>query len=866
MSVTRDQAAVRRIASLVADGAPRQDVFDAVTAEIAALASADAATLSRFEPDDTLHLVAAAGDVGGLPVGRRRPAPPQLAELRATGRPVRLAPLDDAAPYLQIANGAGIAVAVGVPVTIEAGVWGLVFAGFRDPAAVPDDVEERIAAFTALVATALVNAERRADLQRLIDEQTALRRVAELVACDASLEEVLQAVVEEAASLLGVDLTNVVRYEDGDGGSAVIMATQGAGDRLRPGMRADDTHEGTVGQVRATGRSARIDDLAAVPGTWTRLATELGYVSSAGAPIVIEGRVWGAMTALSKSGALSSTAERHLAEFAELTGTAIAGASARAELRAIADEQGSLRRVAELVARNTSQQEVLETVAREASRLIDGHPTTLMRVEPGGGAAVCVAVHEGPVPVGARIEIAPQEQGTVAQIIRTRRPARRDSYLEPPGRAWARDRFHVHSSVGVPIIVADEVWGVLGVTSQSAQLPPDSEVRLDQFAQLVAAALANAQARESLQRVVDEQSALRRVAELVARAAAPEEVFGAVTQEASRLLDDQAATLVKFEPGRLVFAVVATHNGPAPAAREIPYRAGSVADRVRSGRRTERIDDYALEIDAAQAAELGVRAAVHVPILVADRVWGLLSATSADGPLPRATEPRLVQFADLAGTAIAHAESRFELLASRARVVATADETRRRIQRDLHDGAQRRLVQTIITLKLARDALGEGDAEAVAEWLDESLTQAEQTISDLRDLVRGILPASLASGGLAVGVASLVEGLPLPVSVDVDPARLPERVETTAYFVVAEALTNVVKHARASRVFVVARQDRASGCLVVEVRDDGRGGADAGAGTGLMGLRDRVDALEGTLEVASPPGGGTTVRVTLPLA
>ena len=863
--MTPDQAALRRVATLVADGAPERDVFGAVIAELARMVEADAATLGRFHPDGTLDLIATA--IGGevsFPEGERRAPAPELDRLRATAQPLRFHPIPDTVPFLQVARRMGMTTAIAVPITVDAGVWGLVFAGFRGPGAAPDDVEERIAAFTALVATALVNAERRAHLQRLIDEQTALRRVAELVARDASLEEVLDAVVAEAAGLLGVDLTNVVRYDDD--GSAVIMATRGAGDRLKPGMRADDTAEGTVGQVRATGRSARIDDLAAVRGSWTQLATELGYVASAGAPIVIEGRVWGAMTALSTRGVFSSTAERHLAEFAELTGTAIAGAMARGELRAIAEEQGSLRRVAELVARNTSQQEVLETVAREASRLIDGHPTTLMHVEPGGTAAVCVAIHEGPVPVGSRIEISPQEQGTVAQIIRTRRPARRDSYLEPPGRAWARDQFHVHSSVGVPIIVADEVWGVLGVTSQSTQLPHDSEVRLDQFAQLVAAALANAQARESLQRVVDEQSALRRVAELVARAATPEEVFGAVTQEASGLLGDQASTLVKFEPGRLSFAVVATHNGPASAARVIEYRAGSVADRVRSGRRAERIDDYAREVDAAQAAGLGIRAAVHVPILVAGRVWGMLSATSGEGPLPRATETRLVQFADLAGTAIAHAESRSELLASRARVVATADETRRRIQRDLHDGAQRRLVQTIITLKLARDALGDGDAEAVAEWLEESLTQAEQTITELRDLVRGILPASLASGGLAVGVASLVEGLPLPVSVDVLDERLPERVETTAYFVVAEALTNVVKHARASRVAVVARLDEGAGRLVLEVRDDGRGGADAGAGSGLMGLRDRVDALEGTLSVASPPGGGTTVRVTLPLA
>jgi signal transduction histidine kinase len=261
------------------------------------------------------------------------------------------------------------------------------------------------------------------------------------------------------------------------------------------------------------------------------------------------------------------------------------------------------------------------------------------------------------------------------------------------------------------------------------------------------------------------------------------------------------------------------------------------------------------------ATALGVGAGVAVPVTVEGRVWGTLTASTPRSPLPAGSEERLTPFAELVAAAIANAENKSKLTGSRARVVATADETRRRLQRDVHDGAQQRLVHTIIALKLARDALSPDDPASAL--LQEGLSNAERANSELRDIVRGILPASLTRGGLRSGLETLVADLAVPVDLAVDAPRLPAHIETTAYFVVAEAMTNVVKHADANRAVVNVRTE--SGMLFIQVRDDGVGGADPAAGTGLTGLFDRVEASDGTLTVTSPAGAGTTIRAVIPI-
>jgi signal transduction histidine kinase len=250
--------------------------------------------------------------------------------------------------------------------------------------------------------------------------------------------------------------------------------------------------------------------------------------------------------------------------------------------------------------------------------------------------------------------------------------------------------------------------------------------------------------------------------------------------------------------------------------------------------------------------------------MVEGRVWGVIAAGSVlEQPLPADTESRLMQFTELVATAVANAESRAALAASRARIVAAADHSRREIERDLHDGAQQRLVHAVIVLKLALRALSNGDATA-GELVAEALRHAEEANSELRELAHGILPAALTRGGLRAGVEALVSRVSLPVSVDIVVERLPAGVEATAYFVVSEALTNVVKHACAEGAGVTARAE--GGELRVEVRDDGIGGASGGDTTGLGGLEDRVSALGGRLVLESPPGGGTRVCALLPVS
>jgi signal transduction histidine kinase len=257
-----------------------------------------------------------------------------------------------------------------------------------------------------------------------------------------------------------------------------------------------------------------------------------------------------------------------------------------------------------------------------------------------------------------------------------------------------------------------------------------------------------------------------------------------------------------------------------------------------------------------------VRASVGAPIVVDGRLWGVAVATwRGDQSPPADTEKRMAQFTELLDTAIANADSRDRLNASRARLVTEADEARRRVVRDLHDGGQQRLVHTIVTLKLAERALRDSDGEA-ASLVGEALEHAERGNAELRELAHGILPTALTTGGLRAGVDAVAARLDLPVEVDVPAQRFPAEIERSAYFIVAESLTNIAKHADARHAEVRAVVDDAT--LHVEIRDDGIGGADPD-GHGLIGLRDRATALGGRVDIDSPPGGGTAVTAKLPL-
>jgi PAS domain S-box-containing protein len=371
----------------------------------------------------------------------------------------------------------------------------------------------------------------------------------------------------------------------------------------------------------------------------------------------------------------------------------------------------------------------------------------------------------------------------------------------------------------------------------------------------------------ALRRLVDEQAALRRVATAVAAEPEPSEVFRLVTEEVGRLLGAHTANMLRFDGddrATVLGGWDAAGVRSVPVGESIRFDSGGVADRVWRTRRPARVDSLA-DVSGAMAArvrDLGFRSAVAAPVTLGSGVWGAVIVSSVNPePFPEGAEQRIADFAELAGQALANARAREELAASRARIVEAGDAERRRLERNLHDGAQQRLVALSLNLRLAARSCGD-DPEAVAafERAGEELAQA---LEELRELARGIHPAVLSDRGLEPAIEALAARTPLPVRIDVGlGGRLPEPVEAAAYYVVAEAITNAAKHAQAAEVRV--RIDRDNGLARIEVADDGVGGADTGSGSGLRGLADRVEALGGHLRIDSPAGEGTTVRAEIP--
>jgi len=517
-------------------------------------------------------------------------------------------------------------------------------------------------------------------------------------------------------------------------------------------------------------------------------------------------------------------------------------------------DHAALGRLAALVARGAEEQALFTAAAEEIGRLIGADRSWLVRFD--HDAAVVVAAHGVAAPVDGRWPLT-RDLRRLRDAGQGLRFELTSSHATFPGALAADELRH---AVGVPVIVHGRVWGAaIAAVFRDDPFPADTEPRMALLARLLATPLAGARHRVDFERLAEEQASLRRVAELVERRVEPEAVFAAVANETATLFG-QPASLLRYEEDG-VYSIRAMSEGPLGVGMRVVYDPGCIAWRVKRSGTCERIDDYSEVPTAKFAHEIGLDAIVGAPINVDGALWGVLSSMSFDGPLPVGTEVMLAQFASLTAAALANATTGPELSASRARVVAAADESRRRLQRDVHDGAQQRLAQTVLTLKLARQAL-DPDAVAALELVDEALRQAERASAELRETVRGILPAALARGGLEAGLRSLVADFPLPVDIAVAVPRLAPALETTAYFVVAEALTNVVKHAQASYARVTATMD--GDTVEVTVSDNGVGGADASGGSGLVGLSDRVAARDGTLKVHSPPGAGTTLRVRLP--
>jgi signal transduction histidine kinase len=376
--------------------------------------------------------------------------------------------------------------------------------------------------------------------------------------------------------------------------------------------------------------------------------------------------------------------------------------------------------------------------------------------------------------------------------------------------------------------------------------------------------------RDELAVVAELQASLRRIATLVARGVPPSEVFSAVVGEVSRCLGVHHSVLFRYEPDGTAYLVAARDDDPGmknmPVGERFSLDGESVTAMIFRTSRAARMISYenAPGSVAARMRDLGLRTAVGAPIVVDGRLWGAATVGwSRPEPLPPDTEARVGDFADLVATAIANTEAHAQLTASRARIVAAADDARRRIERDLHDGAQQRLVSLGLQLRAA-EASVLPQQQALREQISDIVSGLAGVSKDLQEISRGIHPAILSKGGLGPALKALARRSAVPVQLDlaVDPG-LPQSAEVAAYYVVAEALTNTAKHARASVVNVRVEAEDAN--LHLCIRDDGIGGADSRKGSGLIGLIDRVEALGGRMDVSSPRGSGTSLLVKIPI-
>ena len=554
--------------------------------------------------------------------------------------------------------------------------------------------------------------------------------------------------------------------------------------------------------------------------------------------------------------------------------------ASRDELGVLAEQQAALRRVATLVARGVSPAEVFTAVADELARCLHVVNVGAAPIR-AGRHRVVAAVHSEPgmtkMPViGERIRwrATTWERGCYTPaappgLTATKtRPAQKPHVIRAEG---------IHSVVGVPLVVDGRLWGAAIVGSRRPEpMPPDTEARIADFADLVATAIANAAnradlkaSRDELAVLAEQQASLRRVATLVARGVSPSDIFSVVADEMARCVHVAASAVHRYEADGTA-TLVAIHAPPQTERKPVvgerhSLEGDNLEARVLHTGRVARIDnhDSAAGPTAARLREMGVRSAVGVPIVVGARLWGMAAVASGTAePLPADTEARVCDFADLVATAIANAATRAELVASRARIVAAGDEARRRLERDLHDGAQQRLVSLGLQLRLTEKSIPpqRNDLKEQLSQIVSGLTGVEE---DLQEFSRGIHP--MLSRGLdsAIGTLALRSAVPVTVDVAID-QRLPESAEVAAYYVVSEALTNAAKHAQASEVNVSARAE--NGNLDLVIHDDGVGGADSHKGSGLIGLMDRVEAVGGRLEITSQVGSGTSLHVEIPLA
>jgi signal transduction histidine kinase len=884
----REQAALRHVATLVAQGARPEDVFSAVAAETSRLIGVETVKLISFDPDTGMcsPLTIDTGDRVSMPLGVPFPLEdsPLGVMIVGTGRPARIDDWTDLpGPKAALFRAGGYGQAVGAPIFIGGTVRGYMGAYTSVGEILPPDSETRLAAFTPLMALAIANVRAREEVQDLAESQRALRQVATLVAQGAEPKEVFTAVAVEASRLLKVDAVSVLSYDAVAQTFTKIYGTHGDQSAVPDGNTwpVADFPEGAL--LLETGGSARIDDWTDIPGETAARHRALGFGPAVGVPILIGGSIWGYIGVYARAGdTLAADCEPRLEEFTQLIGLAIANVQAREELQDLAESQGALRRVATLVAQGSEPKEVFTAVAVEASRFLRVGAVSLIRWDPQTRLLTKINGthgHRAATPDGAQWTLA--EGPASALVIRTGRAGRVDDWSQLPGPIAARHREQGFGQcVAAPIYVDGTIWGVLQAYAEAGEvLPPGSEQRLADYTNLLASAIANAQVRDELRGLAERQGeALRRVATLVGQQAPQEKIFNAVAGEASRALGVARVDVGRYDSDGSL-SLLGSAGRPAaggghPAPDTFSAAGTAVAARVMATGRASRVAaapvpggsaarEAAGTPAGASGSEQDFRSAVGAPILVDGKPWGVI-VVFADEPLPADTETRLTDFTHLVASSISNVHARDNLIASRARIVTASDETRRRIERNLHDGIQQRLLA--ITLSLRAVSAGAGLVAETAAGLDEVARGLEDVLEEVRVFSQGLHPALLSRAGVGPSLRELARRSPVPVSLRIAPGlgRFAEPVEIGLYYVISEAIANAAKHASASEVSIAVAAD--ADAVWATIADDGVGGATLAGGSGLIGLVDRVEALGGRLTLDSPSGRGTTIRIELPLA
>ena len=712
-----------------------------------------------------------------------------------------------------------------------------------------------------------MSAETAGDAIARLHLESALRRVATLAAQGADSDSVFGAISAEVVPLLGVVALALLAFDAGARMLSVVSGASGPLARWGDGGRFALDGCPLEALIVETGRPARIDDQTRLPGSVAQRWRAAGVGQAAGAPVLVDDSIWGFISAYAAAGcALPSDCESRLGDFSELMAAAIANARRRDELRDLAESQGALRRVATLVAQDADPHTVFVAVASEAARVLGVGAVSLIRYDPQTQLFTKIFGTHGDraaVPDGGSWPIEDCPEG--ALILKTEKPARIDDWTLLPGDVAARHREQgFGQAVAAPVVLDGAIWGHVAAFGEVDDLlPVGCETRLADFTQLMASAMANAQTREELRGLAEQQgAALRRVATLVAQRAEPSTIFNAVAAEASHALRVPRVEVGRcHEDGSVALLGTTVARGNA-SAQNLSRCAEYVTQKVTEARRAARIDEWTTlsEHAAAAAQEEGFRSVVGAPINVDGALWGVIVVLDEE-ILGDDTEVRLTDFTHLVASSIANVQARDNLIASRARIVAASDEARRRIERNLHDGIQQRVISLGLSLRAVRARFAlPPDAQA---GLDDVARDVESVLEELQIFSQGMHPALLSRSGLGPSFRALARRLPIPVDLDVVNARLPEPVETAVYYVVSESLANATKHSRATGVAVtVARDEAAVRAIVV---DDGVGGAVLGRGSGLIGLVDRVEALGGRFALESPIGRGTKVSVELPL-